>query len=77
MIRTSITPQQTDILISIPKNYVGKKIEIIYYSVDELTEETTVKHGTMARFKGILSSEEANQLQEYVKKSREEWNRNF
>ena len=30
-----------------------------------------------ARFRGILTSEEADQLQEYVKKSREEWDRDI
>jgi hypothetical protein len=77
MIRTSITPQQTDILLSIPENYVGKKIEIIYYAVDEITEDIAIKTNTMARFKGILSSEETKQLQEYVKQSRAEWDRNI
>jgi hypothetical protein len=31
----------------------------------------------MSSFKGILSSDEADQLQEFVKKSREEWDRDI
>jgi hypothetical protein len=32
---------------------------------------------TMSAYKGVLTAEEANNLQEYVKKSREDWDRNF
>ena len=31
---------------------------------------------TLSKHKGILTAEEANTLQEYLKKSREEWDRN-
>jgi len=76
MIRTIIIPSNTDVHLSIPKDYVGKKIEVVYYPVDELIEQKRpVK--TMDSFKGILSNEDADELQEYVKKSREEWNKNF
>lgn len=36
MVRTSITPEQTDIHISVPQNYVGRKLEVLLYPVDEL-----------------------------------------
>jgi hypothetical protein len=78
MVRTIVTPENNLLSLSIPNSYVGKKIEVLYYAVDEVEEEAKpVKTNTMAHFKGILSEEEANQLQEYVKKSREEWDRGF
>ena len=76
MIRTTIIPTDTDIHLSIPEDYVGKEIEVMCYPLDELTQtKTPVKK--MVDFKQILTVEEADNLQNYVKKSREEWNRNF
>ena len=40
MVRTILTPQNADIHLSIPKNYIGKKVEVMYYLLDELEEET-------------------------------------
>ena len=78
MVRTIVTPENNHLSLSIPNSYVGKKIEVLYYAVDEIKEEETPANAnTMARFKGILSAEKVNQLQEYVKKSREEWDRGF
>ena len=78
MIRTVLIPDNNDIHLSIPNNYVGRKIEVMYYPVDELVEESeSIPLKSMVSFKGILSAGEADQLQEYVKKSREEWNRDF
>ncbi|MDQ6843520.1 MAG: hypothetical protein M3Z92_04075 [Bacteroidota bacterium] len=76
MIRTTIIPTDTDIHLSIPENYVGKEIEVMYYPLDELTQ-TKIPAKKMADFKQILTVEEADNLQDYVKKSREEWNRDF
>ncbi len=74
MIRTIVIPKNTDVHLSIPEDYVGRKIEVMYYPVDELVEEKALIKApvkTMASFKGILTTEEADQLQDYVKKSRE------
>ncbi len=76
MIRTTIIPTDTDIHLSIPENYVGKEIEVMYYPLDELTQ-TKIPAKKMADFKQMLTVEEADNLQDYVKKSREEWNRDF
>jgi len=39
MIRTLITPEQQDVSIPIPQNFVGRQIEVLLYAIDELTEE--------------------------------------
>lgn len=41
------------------------------YAVEELSENKP-RSNTMSSYKGILTSEEAKQLQQYVKQSREE-----
>jgi hypothetical protein len=75
MVRTIIIPDNTNVNLSIPSDYVGRRIEVMYYPVDELMEEKPLNTKNMALFRGILSKEEGNELQEYVKKSREEWDR--
>lgn len=76
MIRTSITPQQADILISVPPQYIGKKLEVLLYAVEEITEAAP-KPATMAQFWGILSDESAQDLREASIRSREEWDRSI
>ncbi|GEO11012.1 hypothetical protein [Segetibacter aerophilus] len=72
MTKTIITPANNNVLLAIPDSYIGKKIEVLMYAVEELSESTLLPK-TMSSYKGILTSEEAEQLQEYVKQSREEW----
>ncbi|HXS57822.1 MAG TPA: hypothetical protein VN726_16925 [Hanamia sp.] len=78
MIRTVLIPDNTDVHLSIPNDYVGRKIEVMCYPVDELVEKSeSLSPKSMRSFKGVLSAEEADQLQEYVKKSRDEWDRDI
>ena len=83
MIKTVVIPQNNQLQLTIPNSYIGKEIEVFLYAKDELVveiekaEDKPVKVNNMARFRGILTAEEANQLQEYVKKSREEWDRDI
>ncbi|HET9505788.1 MAG TPA: hypothetical protein VFO93_19740 [Hymenobacter sp.] len=79
MIRTSITPQQTDIQLSVPPHYVGKKLEVLLYSVEEVTEEPAAAPApsVMAQFWGVLSDESAQDLREQAEASRNEWERTF
>lgn len=35
MIRTLVTPQQQNISILLPKNFVGKQVELIAFTIDE------------------------------------------
>lgn len=72
MLRTSITPEQRDILLSVPQEYVGKKIEVLMYSIEEIVEELPRKV-TMADFWGKLSDESAQKIHDNVKQMRSEW----
>ena len=76
-IRIVITPENKDVHILIPDDYIGRRLEVLLYAMDEPLDLKPENENIMAEFKGILTSKEAEQLQEYVKKSREEWNRNI
>ena len=76
MIRTTITPQQADVLISVPPQYIGKKLEVLLYAVEEVTEEVA-STATMAQFWGILGDEAAQDLREASIRSRDEWDRSI
>jgi hypothetical protein len=58
---------------------VGKKIEVLYYAVDEVMEEEKppLKANNAARFKGLLTSEEADKYHDHLKQARSEWDRDF
>lgn len=76
MIRTVIIPQQQNISITVPKDYIGKQIEVLLYAVDELIEgEKTVKVNNAAKYKGILSKEEGEKFNQYLNQARSEWDR--
>lgn len=47
MIRTVVTPNTQTISFDIPKDYIGKQIEVIAFAKDEgMTKETPVKKKT-------------------------------
>lgn len=78
MIRTLVIPQQPNISIQVPQNYIGKQIEVLLYAVDELIEEEKiVKPNNAAKYKGIFSKEEGEKFNQYLKQARNEWDRDF
>lgn len=74
MIRTVITPTNTNITLSIPEDYIGKPIEITFLALEELEKKPPKK--TMADFWGVISDQTAEALHQQVKQSRNEWNNN-
>ena len=50
MIRTVVKAQNQKISIKIPKDYVGKQVEIIAFAVDEATSSTAVADTTLTHF---------------------------
>jgi len=81
MVRTIVIPENNQLSFSIPNNYVGKKIEVMYYAVDEIEAGVEVTPQVMAnnaaRFKGLLTSEEADKYHAYLKQARSEWDRDI
>lgn len=76
MVRTIITPSDTDIHLSIAKEYVGKTLEVTYLALEELEPKNTPKK-TMADFWNTISDETAGKLHDNVKKMRNEWERDI
>lgn len=78
MVRTVLTPKSQTIHFEIPENYVGKKIEIIAFTLDEEQQEKPpITINTMAQFWGTMSNETADDLNEQIKIGRNEWDRNI
>ena len=74
MVRTIIESKGDQLIIPLAPEYKGKKLEVIYYSVDEITEDNApFSLSSFSKLRGIISGDEANQLQEYIQKSRSEW----
>ena len=40
MIRTVVTPKNQELSIQIPPNYVGKRVEVIAFTIDEAIDES-------------------------------------
>lgn len=77
MIRTVIRPDKSHIKLDIPKEYIGKEIEVTYLPLTEVTKPIVQSRKTMKDFWNVLSDEGAEKLHEHVAKSREQWERNI
>ena len=77
MIRTIVTPKNTDLLITIPENYVGKQVEVLIYPTDEISEDKTLTKSPSLRGKLQLSDEQYQDFHLYLANTRREWNRDI
>jgi hypothetical protein len=74
MIKTIAIPQNNSYNLAIPNKYIGKKIEILFYSLDEVMEEKVISpKKTMADLWGKLSEETGNELNTQVEEGRKGW----
>ena len=65
MVRTIVESIGDQLIIPIAPVYKGKKLEVFYYSLDEIIEKYSSGNlSSISKFKGIISRDEANQLQE-------------
>ncbi len=63
MIQTTIVPDNTVLNITIPKNYVGKKVHAIFYIDEEITPNVEVNLAqNPSDFLGTLSYEEGEKM---------------
>ena len=75
MIRTTITPANSNIVLIVPEKYIGKKIEVLIFDVEEVnlvlpSFQSTLKPSSL---RGFLSHETAEALQQHTQQSRNEW----
>ena len=77
MIRTLVIPNQNNLIVKIPNNYIGKKIEITCIALDEVEDLTSKSSNLISKFKGALhlSKDQQDEFESYVNKGREEWNK--
>lgn len=75
MVRTIITPTDTNISLSIPEDYIGKPIEVTFLALEEIEAKPGSK--TMADFWGVISDRTAEVLHQEVEQSRKEWDSNI
>lgn len=77
MIRTVLIPKNTDLHLSIPEDYIGKQIEILLYTTDEVKEEKTIRNNNAAKYIGIFSKEEGEKFNQHIQQARNEWDRDI
>lgn len=75
MTRTTITPSSSNIVLAVPEEYIGKKIEVLMFDVEEVILQTSASGNKLkpSQLRGFLSKETAQSLQEHVQQSRNEW----
>lgn len=81
MIQTIVTPQKAnfDMMVSLPVDYVGKEVHVLFY-IDEEVKETKASILPTKKpsdFFSTLSLEEGEKMQKYINQSRNEWERNL
>jgi hypothetical protein len=77
MLKTVITPSKGTYLLPIPAIYIGKTLEVLLYSSDEVFENKVSKNKKPSDFFGSLCATEGEKFQDYVTNSRLEWDRNI
>ena len=58
MIRNYIIPQDNNIIITVPPNYIGKPVEVLVYTLDELEKDKKQDAQTMDFKHSIKQSKE-------------------
>jgi hypothetical protein len=80
VIRTTITADAADISLHLPDKYIGKKLEVLLYSIDEVSEERLSENTiNNSSFRGALhlTEEQYEDFQQHAKDIRAEWNRDI
>ena len=75
MIRTTIIPSNKNIMLVVPEEYVGKKIEVLMFDTEEVNEASEVTGSPLkpSQLRGFLSKNTAEAMQQYIEQSRNEW----
>jgi hypothetical protein len=50
MIRTVVKPDSQNISIKLPKNFIGKQVEVIAFTIEESYDETQITDKTITHF---------------------------
>ena len=66
MIRTILTPEHTDIRLTIPEAYIGKPIEVTFLALEELERQSGK---TIHDFSGLLSGDVYSPLKKHTEQA--------
>ena len=78
MVRTIVTPDKESISIHVPQAYIGKRIEVLLYAIDEVNEiEKSKKKPSDFRGTLNLSEKEYQEFQQSIVDGRNEWERDI
>lgn len=77
MIKTIVIPENNDLHLSIPNSYIGKEVEVLLYTKEDLNEEKNAQINNSSQYKGLLTEAEAEQYHTYLKQARSEWDRDI
>lgn len=82
MVRTIVTPEQQNISILVPQDYVGKKIEVLLYALEEIDEKEQPITAILPKkkpsdFAGIFTKEEGEKFDKHIQQMRGEWERDI
>ena len=77
MLKTVITPRESTYSLPIPAHYIGKSVEVLLFSTDEIVENKEANKKKPSDYFGTLNVSEGEKFQEYATNSRIEWDRNI
>lgn len=76
MIRTTIIPDNHNVSLLVPDDYIGEQVEVLIFKTEEarsIKSEEKPLQLKPSQLRGFLSEETAKAMQEYVTQSRNEW----
>ena len=76
MVRKHIIPETNSVMVTIPENYIGKKVEVLVFADEDMQESQPVKPD-ISKYKGTLSKERAVEFRQFAEEIRKEWDRNI
>lgn len=77
MIRTKIVPKDRNLVLPIPESYVGKEVEVLLYTNDDLANEPASAPKKMSYFSGLLSDSDYQSLKASAQNARDSWTRDI
>ena len=62
-------------MLAVPEKYIGRKIEVLMFDVEEVAPQPVASTNKLkpSQFRGFLSNETAESLQQHIQQSRNEW----
>ncbi|HTB32735.1 MAG TPA: hypothetical protein VK808_11945 [Bacteroidia bacterium] len=79
MIHTTVTPVNSKVSLTVPEEYIGKKVEVLLYTLEEAEPNPTASNPKKkpSDYAGSLSAKAADQFLNHIEQSRNEWERDI